>query len=946
METDLEEGSPNQMTNMSRNPMTPQFLVLSSYETPYPCNVLCHSEDSGNAPQEEGNRGDHLQIDETTTKSQNSTLLLTEEQEVEPAMPNLPVTDREANAESFSESYFKCIGQLRHCSEKIADLVNGAVNSSVIHYESAFTEIKDTCEEIKTLLHTPQNLARSKLEELLCIPDDQSVVRERDTPVEHDPARRPEKLTEGQIKYLIHIGPCQPTLSTYPKNPESAKKGKQCSFSPTWYRDYPYLEYSVSSDKAFCHVCTLFGRGGPGSEKSEYAWITGISNWSKMKGSRGKNKMGKLDTHFGSEAHSIALRAYLHFVCEDKHVDKLLTKVQRESLIATESQLCKNREVVEMLFDVVRVLAKNGLALRGCESADGNCDGNFCDIVHLLARHNSVMKSWLENRSGRSHNTTYMSPQSQNEFLMLLGQEIREEIRDKVNRSGYCSVMADTTPDVSHSDELSVAVRFVDADSLEPEERLVRIMETTDKTGEGQAKDIVQCLKNSDIPLSAVQFQTYDSTSSMSGVYNGAQQKLSEILERKVPYTKCTPHGVNLVIEHGCQASPLIGKVYDILEQLFVFFTKSTKRHKELRDKLEKIENALLLRNLSKTRWAARAEAVKAVWVSLDAIIEVLRELENSPDGETKTKASGLINCVVNIDFICGLMFLKNIMFKTKMLSDCLQGESINIAGALIAIESTKAALQRIRVNIKEVEDEIQAAIAVASNYDTDPLADFARLHRVRRPSRRLDDNPGTATTALNNISSFYRCEFFKFLDSVIAILGEKYQSLNDVFRPFLKVIDPEKPGTLEDTKRLLTTLHSVFSSDSSAAVHNEFQIFFEHLLREWSQEEAKDGLEEPQGTITKAASASLTLAKKHGIFKTVARVYQLFLTAAPSVCKNERSFSTLKRVKNYLRSTMSGTRLNDCLLLAAERDLTERIDLKKLAMKWSLLKDRRQKIA
>ncbi|CAB4012806.1 zinc finger MYM-type 1-like [Paramuricea clavata] len=47
----------------------------------------------------------------------------------------------------------------------------------------------------------------------------------------------------------------------------------------------------------------------------------------------------------------------------------------------------------------------------------------------------------------------------------------------------------------------------------------------------------------------------------------------------------------------------------------------------------------------------------------------------------------------------------------------------------------------------------------------------------------------------------------------------------------------------------------------------------------------------------------------------------------------NERSFSALKRVKNYLCSTMSGDRLNDCMLLAVERDLTDRIDLKKLAI-------------
>jgi hypothetical protein len=70
-----------------------------------------------------------------------------------------------------------------------------------------------------------------------------------------------------------------------------------------------------------------------------------------------------------------------------------------------------------------------------------------------------------------------------------------------------------------------------------------------DKTGAGQAE--VDIVKLSDMPLSTVMFQTYDSTASMSGRFNGAQQKLSEMLERKIPYTKCTPRGVNLVVEHA-----------------------------------------------------------------------------------------------------------------------------------------------------------------------------------------------------------------------------------------------------------------------------------------------------------------------------------------------------------------------------------------------------------
>ena len=57
--------------------------------------------------------------------------------------------------------------------------------------------------------------------------------------------------------------------------------------------------------------------------------------------------------------------------------------------------------------------------------------------------------------------------------------------------------------------------------------------------------------------------------------------------------------------------------------------------------------------------------------------------LEGSEDQETRTKASGALNAMRNIDFICGLMILKNFMLKAKMLSDYLQVETINVAGAL-----------------------------------------------------------------------------------------------------------------------------------------------------------------------------------------------------------------------------------------------------------------------
>ena len=150
--------------------------------------------------------------------------------------------------------------------------------------------------------------------------------------------------------------------------------------------------------------------------------------------------------------------------------------------------------------------------------------------------------------------------------------------------------------------------------------------------------------------------------------------------------------------------------------------------------------------------------------------------------------------------------------------------------------------MKRLRANDNEINDKIEAAVTVARNLGTDPEADFQRLNRVKRPSRRLDDN---ATPVLGNLKSFYRCEFFKFIDSLISTLREKYQSLASVLQPFLKVIDSKAPGNIDDITTLVATLPSVFPSSISATLYNEFKVFFQYLDEQRSLEEFDEGGEQ-----------------------------------------------------------------------------------------------------
>ena len=223
--------------------------------------------------------------------------------------------------------------------------------------------------------------------------------------------------------------------------------------------------------------------------------------------------------------------------------------------------------------------------------------------------HVPSLNRWLTDKRMNPYHVTYLSPQSQNEFITLLEKELRGKVVEEVKSAGLFSVMADTTPDEEHTDRIFVVLRYVNDAAGKPTERLLDLRKTVDKTGFGQAQDILSTIKQRGLNTEDLCFQSYDFAAAMSGKFNGAQKKLSEIVGRDIPYIPCQAHRCNPVIEHSCNAGVIVREMFDILQALFVYFTSSTKRFQPLKEEITKIENCLMLRNLSKTRWSARAES-------------------------------------------------------------------------------------------------------------------------------------------------------------------------------------------------------------------------------------------------------------------------------------------------------------------------------------------------
>lgn len=70
-------------------------------------------------------------------------------------------------------------------------------------------------------------------------------------------------------------GPKQVLLSQYPLSQHGAEKW---AFNKGWFQQYQWLEYSVTSDSAFCFSCRLFGKQNIRTNKDALIG-SGFSNW-------------------------------------------------------------------------------------------------------------------------------------------------------------------------------------------------------------------------------------------------------------------------------------------------------------------------------------------------------------------------------------------------------------------------------------------------------------------------------------------------------------------------------------------------------------------------------------------------------------------------------------------------------------------------------------------
>ena len=505
----------------------------------------------------------------------------------------------------------------------------------------------------------------------------------------------------------------------------------------------------------------------------------------------GKEKKGKLIQHFTSQSHRETLRDFARFNNPGQSVDALLDLSRRREIIKEADDAKFNTKIMLILCDVVRTMAMQDLPFRG----DTEETSNFFEIVQLISRHCSMLEYWQNQTRMRPYHVTYISKGTQNELIKVLGDAVRTRIIRELEEVPAFSVMADTTPDTSNKDQLSIIVRYVV--NAKPVERLLCLRILKDKSGEGHATEILKALNEYNIESQKLLFQSYDFAACMSGKYKGCQKVLSEKIQedfphkKEIPYIPCQAHRLNTFVERSCKASSLVSSMFDILQSLYTFFSSSTKRSEALEKEQQKIEGTLKMRNLSQTRWIARTESIDSVWISLKIILSLLQKIADKQldgDKNTQDQAKAILKKMKKFDFVFSLASMRFIMRRCKVLVVQLQEEGLNLLDALGLVSSTTEALIKIR-NEDDVKKEIQAAIDISKQIGINPEEEFQKNHRRRLIPKRIDENRDNEE--IISFETLYSKEIFSVLDQIIADCRENWSKIMGKIKPFTALLPP-----------------------------------------------------------------------------------------------------------------------------------------------------------
>ncbi|KAJ1135890.1 hypothetical protein NDU88_002319 [Pleurodeles waltl] len=451
-------------------------------------------------------------------------------------------------------------------------------------------------------------------------------------------------------------------------------------------------------------------------------------------------------------------------------------------------------------------------------------------------------------------------------------------------------------------------------------EHFIGLYQADNTTGTAIATIVKDVLCRHGLSLSNLRAQTYDGAANMAGKYHGAQA----LIRQEQPlalYVHCGAHCTNLVMQAAAHKCSIMEDALLYVQELGNLFGQSLTCRTIFSDliqhSIEGPTNVLKIKPLCPTRWTVRVKAVQKVMDNYEPILETLEQLSTSKSsGDVSARARGLLAHFQRGTTVLGLQIALQILQLLECLNIAMQGRQQTISGLLAAVNVAKSAILKLR-NDESFNSLIHSTNQMTSKYHLNAI----EVPRLRRIPKRIDDG-AAETFHPATVGDYYRPQYFELLDTVSVHLTQRF--------------DQEGIQRYEKLEQVLLTGSGM---DSISQYKEIDPLLLKAQLTILSSMFKYSSVPELADILRKM------LPRERAFFSQVEKLLQILLIIPVSSCEAERSFSGLRRLKTWLRSTMSQKRLNHVAICNIHKEMMDSIDLQTIAKQFVLRSERRKKL-
>lgn len=264
---------------------------------------------------------------------------------------------------------------------------------------------------------------------------------------------------------------------------------------------------------------------------------------------------------------------------------------------------------------------------------------------------------------------------------------------------------------------------------------------------------------------------------------------------------------------------------------------------------------------------------------------------------QTRTKANILLTSASNPVFLVCLKIISRYSAQLEPVTNKLQGVSVD----LLSVKQHIDQLLTIFANDRENSEDIFSLIFK----EVEEMAQISDIEiKIPRITGRQTHRSNVPATSAEQ---YFRLNIFiPYLDSLITSLKSRFSE------------DSSIGFSLSRLHPKITRNNVFLKSDQIKNITEKYGL--ENFEAEYTTWVATWKIKE----VSENVDFSELLSNDCEFYPSIQKGLKIFLTLPPTSCSIERSFSTLRRVKTWLRSTISENRLSGLCMMSVHRTMVE----------------------